>query len=139
MLYILILWLIFKLCKRISSHCKRYPYLPEQTPETVYTVNIADYLPQTIPKEPIEPEQLEPPDDSIQEQIEQLDEIKDSYFAVLDAINREEKTLKSEYIHASDKRRSAIAAKLTALASKRASTLRTLQGLDAKQRKLSIT
>ena len=139
MLYLIILWLVYKLIKRIKAHCKAYPYLPEQMPDTVYTVNIADYLPETIPKEPIEPEQLEPPDDSIQEQIEQLDEIKDSYFAVLDAISREEKALKSEYIHASDKRRSTIAAKLTTLASKRASTLRTLQGLDAKQRKLSIT
>ena len=132
MLYILLIWLLIKLCKRIKAHCKAYPY-------EITDYQIADYLPETIPKEPIEPEQLEPPDDSIQEQIEQLDEIKDSYFAVLDAINREEKALKSEYIQASDKRRSTIAAKLTTLASKRASTLRTLQGLDAKQKKLSIT
>ena len=130
MLYILILWLVYKLCKRISAHCKRYPYLPEQTPETVYTVNIADYLPKSIPKDdqPLD----NPAIDFAKMEVERLQALKQEYMQVLDNIEQEQADLQAEYKQASVKRKSAISAKLTSLARQHASTTKTLQGIDAK-------
>ena len=113
MLYILILWLILWLCKRIKAHCIAYPYLPE-----------------TIPRDE---KQLDNPalDYAIAE-TERLQALKQEYMQVLDNIEREQNDLQVEYRQASVKRRSAISGKLTSLARQHASTTKTLQGIDAK-------
>ena len=130
MLYIILIWLLIKLCKRISAHCKRYPYLPKQTPETFYTVNIADYLPKSIPKDdqPLDNPAL----DFAKMEVDRLQALKIEYMQVLDNIEQEQADLQAEYKQASIKRKSAISAKLTSLARQHASTTKTLQGIDAK-------
>ena len=132
MLYLIVIWLVYKLCKRIKAHCKAYPYLPEQTPETVYTVNIADYLPQTIPKAEEQTQVDDPALDFAKMEVERLQALKQEYMQVLDNIEQEQADLQAEYKQASVKRKSAISAKLTSLARQHASTTKTLQGIDAK-------
>ena len=130
MLYLIVIWLLIKLCKRISAHCKRYPYLPEQMPDTVYTVNIADYLPKTIPKEQTQVD--DPALDFAKMEVDRLQALKQEYMQVLDNIEQEQADLQAEYKQASVKRKSAISSKLTSLARQHASTTKTLQGIDAK-------
>ena len=134
MLYILLIWLVYKLIKRIKAHCKAYPYLPEQPPETVYAVNIADYLPETIPKEQTQVD--DPALDFAKMEVERLQALKQEYMQVLDNIEQEQADLQAEYKQASVKRKSAISAKLTSLARQHASTTKTLQGIDTKIEKL---
>ena len=130
MLYLIVIWLLIKLCKRIKAHCKAYPYLPEQLPDTVYTVNIADYLPETIPKEQTQVD--DPAIDFAKMEVERLQALKTEYMQVLDNIEQEQADLQAEYKQASVKRKSAISSKLTSLARQHASTTKTLQGIDAK-------
>ena len=106
--------------------------MPEQTPETAYTVNIADYLPQTIPKAEEQTQVDDPAIDFANAEIDRLQSLKLEYMEVLDSIETEQKDLRLEYASAGIKRKSAISAKLTSLARQHASTTKTLQGIDAK-------
>lgn len=132
MLYLILIFAVWRLYKRIKRHCLAHPYLPEEHEKPSETTNysIADYLPETIPKE----EQA--PDYYKQAEIERLQAQKQEYMILLDAIEQEQADLQEEYKQASMKRRSAISSKLTSLASKHASTNRTLSGIDSKIEKL---
>lgn len=70
------------------------------------------------------------------EEIERLKALKEEYYSVIEAIEREQADLKKEYQHASDKRRSAISSKLTSLASRHAATTRVFCGIESKIEKL---
>ncbi len=92
---------------------------------------------ETPPDEaPSFPEPEPAPDYFTAEEIARLKDLKNEYFAVLDAIEQEQADLKKEYQHASDKRRSAISSKLTSLARSHAATTRILSGIYSKIDKL---
>jgi len=133
MLYLILIFAVWRLYKRIKTHCLLNPYLPEDYKkpiETSYT--IADYvLPPYKPKQ----EQVQP-DYFTQAEISRLETQKAEYMLLLDAIEQEQADLRQEYKHASGKRRSTISSKLTSLASKHASTNKTLSGIDSKIEKL---
>ena len=76
------------------------------------------------------------PDYFKQAEIDRLQAQKQEYMILLDCIEQEQADLQAEYKQASVKRRSAISSKLTSLASKHASTNRTLSGIDSKIEKL---
>ena len=69
-------------------------------------------------------------------QAEALAETLAAYHEVCKSIDRETRALKAEYAEAGERRRAAIAAKLTSLARQKASTLNTMRTLDEKQQKL---
>lgn len=92
-------------------------------------INLEPYRVEDYEPPPVE----EPATDSFAtEEIERLKVIRDEYFSVIDAIEREQADLKKEYPHASDKRQSAISSKLTSLASRHAAVTRISVGLDSK-------
>ena len=128
MLYIIIIWALWRLCKRIKRHCSAHPYeiADYQAPDTSYS--IADYLPDVSEDEATE----NPAVDMAKAEIDRLKTLKLEYMAVLDGIESEQADLRTEYKQASVKRKSAISSKLTSLARQHASTTKTLQGIDAK-------
>lgn len=128
-LFIIALWLIVR---HIRRHRLTHRYRIDPT-DTVYTVNIADYLPQTIPEAEPDPT---PPDYFTEAEVERLDALRTEYMELLDAIEQEQRDLRTEYDTASAKRRSAISSKLTTLAGRHAATTRTLHGIDTKRERL---
>jgi len=124
MLYLILIYAVWRLYKHIKRHCTRYPYLIEdyQQPQ------IDDCKPDTTTDSK--------PDYFSKAEIARLETQKLEYMALLDAIEREQADLQEEYKQASVKRRSAISSKLTSLASRHAATNRTLSGIDSKIEKL---
>ena len=119
MLYLILIFAVWRLYKHIKRHCMQYPY------------SITDYQ---QPENPIESEQA--PDYFKQAEIDRLQAQKMEYMALLDCIEQEQADLQAEYRQSSVKRRSQISSKLTSLASRHAATNRILSGLDSKIEKL---